>query len=120
MKYIILIFWVFTGTFRAYSQTLLLDNAREIGEVQRQMQLKYEKNNEKVSEVSDEFYKVLKILNRRSKEKTLLSSEQIKYVVDVITIMNKTKLNLTDNVGVNNYVRFLNNAIEEIESWTFD
>lgn len=105
------------STPKNYGEPLnLTEHAQYIGQLQHQMQLKYERNQERIQDKFDDIYSAMLSAKKRNNG---LTQSQVNYYNAFIGNYNKIlKSNLSDTVYVNSVVlSYMRNIQEEVYSW---
>jgi hypothetical protein len=104
------------STPKNYGNTIdLTSTARYIGGIQREMQLKYEKNFDRLEDKYDEIYSSMISAKKRNNG---LTQSQANYYNGFINNYNKIlKSNLSDSVYVNSVLGYMRSVHEEVYSW---
>lgn len=104
------------STPRNYGSPLnLSDNAQYVGQIQREMQLKFEKNQERIQDKFDDIYSAMLSAKKRNSS---LTQSQVNYYNAFIDNYKKIlKSNLSDTVYVNSVLSYMRGVQEEVYSW---
>jgi hypothetical protein len=104
------------STPKNYGNTIdLTETARYLGGIQREMQLKYEKNFERLEDKYDDIYSAMISAKKRNNG---LTQSQANYYNGFINNYNKIlKSNLSDTVYVNSILGYMRSVQEEVYSW---
>ena len=124
-KFTILLFFILVS--KSYSQNAystprnygtplnLSDNAQYVGQIQHEMQLKYEKNQERIQDKFDDIYSAMLSAKKRNNG---LSQSQVNYYNAFIDNYKKIlNANLSDTVYVNGVLSYMRGIQEEVYSW---
>lgn len=104
------------STPRNYGEPLnLTESAQYVGQLQHQMQLKYEKNQERLQDKFDDIYSAMISAKRKNNG---LTQSQVDYYNAFITNYNKVlNSNLSDTVYVNDVLSYMRKIQEVVYSW---
>jgi hypothetical protein len=105
---------------RTYSPTIsTLDFAEQTGNVQSQMQAKYDTNYEKINAKISSIHKILtKMIQRHKSGVQILEEEQIEYIGQYEENLKKiNKIKLTNNSSVNQALNYLDGVEGQLYEW---